>query len=100
MVNERVTRLGCALTRCVQKPEKNQKYMLLLTCDYSFTNMKRLRMYTKGNSAASKCDEVKSTKSARYKCLCGKYPKNGRTGRRRTINLIFLLFLAHSDYQL
>jgi hypothetical protein len=54
MSNERVTKVGCGLTRFTDKTAPDTK-QLLMVCNYSFTNVAGEPVYRSGPTAGSNC---------------------------------------------
>ena len=62
MMQEKNTHVGCAVLR----QKKNGRFMQLMACNYAYTNMFDMPVYTDGEPA-SKC---KTGKNQKYKALC------------------------------
>jgi hypothetical protein len=54
MVNDRITKVGCGMTKFTDKTAPDSKE-LLMVCNYSFTNVAGEPVYVTGSTACSGC---------------------------------------------
>ncbi|XP_054744045.1 antigen 5 like allergen Cul n 1-like [Anastrepha obliqua] len=68
MANERAAFVGCGVAFCDNCTRR--KYCVMVSCNYSKTNVLRAFMYKTGDKPASACDYYETTPSQRYPNLC------------------------------
>ncbi|XP_055838174.1 antigen 5 like allergen Cul n 1-like [Episyrphus balteatus] len=69
--NDKVGRVGCAMTFCTSFPDKDEKWVYnFLTCNYDYTNVPGYPVYKIGNTR--NCDGFNGEISSNFSCLCAK----------------------------
>ncbi|XP_055920601.1 antigen 5 like allergen Cul n 1-like [Eupeodes corollae] len=71
LANDRVGRVGCAMTFCTGFPNKGEKwYYNHITCNYDYTNVPGYYVYKIGKAGNCKYFDVE--RSSNFSCLCEK----------------------------
>ncbi|TDG50220.1 hypothetical protein AWZ03_003436 [Drosophila navojoa] len=86
MINDRVSRVGCAFVvarNCLKPMQKG--YCYLMTCHYNYNNIVGSRVYKRGDPA-SDCKRWETSPSSRYLNLCANNGKIFRNKAQEDIN--------------